>query len=74
MKVDFWQRTSNLFEGCLLKIKFQNHVVIQLLKGIFIIFFFRLFDMVEAEGEDLDDDVNQNFFPIGFFRFMFHKR
>ena len=28
--------------------------------------------MIEAEGEDLDDDLEENFRPISFFIFRFH--
>ena len=31
-----------------------------------------LFYMVEAEGEDLDDDLKEDFGPGLFFRFSFH--
>ena len=31
-----------------------------------------LFDVVEAEGEDLKDDVHKDFFPIGLF-FVLHN-
>ena len=29
--------------------------------------------MVEAEGEDLDDDLKEDFGPRLFFRFVFHR-
>ena len=32
-----------------------------------------LLDVVEAEGEDLDDDLKKDFGPRLFFRFVFHK-
>ena len=39
MKIDFEESIANLFGNGLLKIKLQNHAMIQLLKDIFIIFF-----------------------------------
>ena len=34
---------------------------------------FVLLDVVEAESEDLEDDLKEDFGPIFFFRFLFHK-
>ena len=39
--------------------------------GLFYVFAV-LLDVVEAEGEDLNDDLYENFFPIGRFFFVFH--
>ena len=33
---------------------------------------FVLLDVVEAEGEDLDDNLKKDFGPRLFFRFLFH--
>jgi hypothetical protein len=38
--------------------------------------FAMLLDVVEAEGEDLDDDLKEDFGPVGlllFLLFLFHK-
>ena len=32
-----------------------------------------LLDVVEAEGEDLEDNLIENLYPIFVFRFVFHK-
>ena len=62
MKVDFEESIANLFGNDLFKIKFQNHAMIQLLKGIFIIFFFCSLigdffgSIVGFYGSTLDDD------------------
>ena len=37
------------------------------------VYFSVLLDVVEAEGEDLDDDLKKDFGPRLFFRFLFHK-
>ena len=34
---------------------------------------FVLLDVVEAEGEDFEDDLKQDFGPIHFLIFVFHK-
>ena len=34
---------------------------------------FVLLDVVEAEGEDFEDDLKEDFGPRLFFRFLFHK-
>ena len=32
-----------------------------------------LLDVIEAEGEDLEDDLKEDFRPIAFFVFSFHR-
>ena len=34
---------------------------------------FVLLEVIEAEGEDFEDDFIQNLYPVFFFRFLFHK-